>query len=203
MPKSKVPKLAGVVGFFDDPETLMEATAKTRDSHYKDFDCFTPYPIHGLEHAQGLGRSRVPYVTGVFAFTGTACAFLWQYAASKTWWPHLIGGKPFNSLPAFVPIIFELSILFGGIATFFGMLVFNRLPNFTKRAFDPSITNNRFAILIESPKVDESEDHEDHEDHDEDVVEAKSSTFSPEQAEVFLKSIGAKDIRKIFEEGWF
>jgi len=190
-PNSHSPKLSGVLGFFDDPQTLLEAAAKTRDSNFKDFDCFTPYAVHGLEHAQGLGRSRVPYVTGLFAFTGTTCAFLWEYAASKTWWPHIIGGKPFNSLPAFVPVIFELSILFGGLATFFAMLGFNRLPNFTKRAFDPSITNNRFAIIIESPKVDEYDD------------EAEQKAFSPDQAESFLRSVGAKDIRKVYEEGWF
>ncbi len=184
------PVLAGVVGFFDDPETLMTATAKVRDSSFKNFDCFTPYAVHGLDVAQGLKRSRIPYVTGFMAFTGTLTAFSWEYAASGTWWPHLIGGKPFNSLPAFVPIMFELSILFGGLSTFFAMLYFNRLPNLTKRSFDPSITNNRFAIVIENPPVDEHED------------EGKTN-FSPEQAEQFLKSTGAKDVRKVYEEGWF
>ena len=95
-----------------------------------------------------------------------------------------------NSLPAFVPIIFELSVLFGGIATFFGMLAFNRLPNLKKRAFDPSITNNRFAIMIDNPNA-EIEDEEEH------------VAFSPEQAEQFLKSVGAKDVRKVYNEGWF
>jgi hypothetical protein len=187
--ENKGPVLSGVVGFFDDPESLIEATAKVRDSKYRDFDCFTPYAVHGLEHAQGLPRSKVPYVTGALAFTGTVTAFAWQYAASKTWWPHIIGGKPFNSLPAFVPIMFELSVLFGGIATFLAMLAFNRLPNLTKRSFDPSITNNRFAIMIESPP--EQEDDE------------SPAEFSPEQAEAFLKSLGAKDTRKVYEEGWF
>ena len=184
------PVLAGVLGFYDDPETLMHATEKVRDSNFKHFDCFTPFPVHGLEHAQGLKRSRVPYVTGCLAFTGTITAFAWEYSASKTWWPHIIGGKPFNSLPAFVPIMFELSILFGGLATFFAMLYFNRLPNLTKRSFDPSITNNRFAILIEPAPVDE---------HDDDA----KPNFSPEAAEQFLKSVGAKDVRKVYEEGWF
>ena len=190
MHKAVGPKLAGVLGFFDDPESLMDAAAKTRESNFKDFDCFTPYPIHGLEKAQGLGRSRVPYVTGVFAFTGTTLAYLWQYAASKTWWPHLIGGKPFNSIPAFVPIIFEVSVLLGGIATFFGMLYFNRLPNLTKRAFDPSLTNDRFAILIENPPMTDDDDE-------------PQSPFAPDQAEQFLKGLGARDVRKVYEEGWF
>jgi hypothetical protein len=186
------PILAGVVGFFDDPESLMDATVKVRDSSFKEFDCFTPYPVHGLEKAQGLPRSRVPYVTGTFAFTGTILAYLWQYAGSKTWWPHLIGGKPFNSIPAFVPIMFELSVLLGGLATFFAMLYFNRLPNFKKRAFDPSITNDRFAIMIENPPQ-----------KDEDDEDAPKVQFAPEQAEQFLKSLGAKDVRKVYEEGWF
>lgn len=190
MHKPEGPALAGVLGFFEDPASLMSATEKVRDSEYKDFDCFTPYAIHGLEHAQGLKRSPIPFVTGALAFTGTALAFLWQYHASATWWPHIIGGKPFNSLPAFVPIMFELSVLLGGIATFVAMLFFNRLPNFSNRAFDPSLTNNRFAILIESPKVDEHDDE-------------PASAFSTEKAEQFLKSLGATETRKVYQEGWF
>lgn len=192
MHKQNGPALAGVLGFFEDPATLLSATEKVRDSEYKDFDCFTPYAIHGLEHAQGLKRSPIPFVTGALAFTGTTLAFLWQYHASATWWPHIIGGKPFNSLPAFVPIMFELSVLLGGIATFLAMLFFNRLPNFSKRAFDPSLTNNRFAILIESPKIDEHDDEP-----------APAPDFSTEKAEQFLKSIGATETRKVYNEGWF
>ena len=188
------PKLAGVVGFFDDPDTLLEATAKVRDSSFKDFDCFTPYAVHGLEVAQGLKRSKVPYVTGICAFTGTATAFWLEYSGSAVWWPHIVGGKPFNSLPAFVPIMFELSVLFGGIATFFAMIFFNKLPNLKKRAFDPSITNNRFAILIESPAVED--------EHDDEAM-AKFNALVPAQAEQFLKTVGAKDVRKVYEEGWF
>jgi hypothetical protein len=194
-PKNTGPVLAGVVGFFDDPETLLAATAKVRDSQFKDFDCYTPFAVHGLEHAQGLKPSLVPYVTGAAAFTGTACAYLWQYYASYTSWPHIIGGKPFNSIPAFVPIIFELSVLFGGIATFWAMLFFNRLPNLSKRSFDPSITDNRFAIMIENPKGSASQDDEE--------GAPKVATFSESAAEQFLKSIGAKDVRSVMEQGWF
>jgi len=182
---------SGVVGFFDDPESLVDATHRVRESEFgKHFDCFTPYPVHGLETAQGLTRSRVPYVTGVFAFTGTTLAFLWEYSASKTWWPHVIGGKPFNSLPAFVPIIFELSILLGGVSTFLAMLYFNKLPNFSKRAFDHSLTTNRFAIMLENPPEDPNDDE-------------NVNRFDFAQAEQLLKSLGAKDVRKVYEEGWF
>ncbi len=194
-PKPTGPVLSGVVGFFDDPTSLMKAAEKVRDSEYKLFDCFTPYAVHGLDHAQGLPRSKVGYVTATFAFTGTVTAFAWQYYASKTSWAHIIGGKPFNSLPAFVPIMFELSVLFGGLATLFAMLIFNGLPNLKRKAIDPSITNNRFAIFIENPPVEEQDD-----------FVAKKNTngpFVPDQAESFLKGLGAKDVRKVFEEGWF
>lgn len=194
MHKPAGPTLAGVLGFFEDPGSLIEATAKVRDSEYKDFDCFTPYAVHGLEHAQGLKRSKIPFVTGAFAFTGTTLAFLWQYHGSGDWWPHIIGGKPFNSLPAFVPIMFELSVLLGGLATFWAMLYFNRLPNLSKRAFDPSLTNNRFAILIESPNMDE---------HEIDYSGKPAPAFSTEKVEQYLKSLGATETRKVYYEGWF
>ena len=64
MHKPAGPTLTGVLGFFEDPQSLIEAAAKVRDSEYKQFDCFTPYAVHGLEHAQGLKRSPIPFVTG-------------------------------------------------------------------------------------------------------------------------------------------
>jgi hypothetical protein len=185
------PAISGVIGFFESPDDLISATEKVRDSNYKHFDCFTPFAVHGLDKAQGLPRSRIPYVTGLFAFSGAILAFWFQYYCSKTSWAHVVGGKPFNSLPAFVPIIFECSILFGGIATFFSILGFNRLPNLTKRAFDPSLTNNRFAIVIETPPVDHH--------NPSDIPE----NFNIDDAEKFLKQVGAVDTRKVYEEGWF
>src|SRR4051812_33512415 len=101
-----VHKLAGVIGFFDSPKSLLEATRKVRDARYQHFDAYTPYPVHGLEAAAGLKRSPIPYVTLVAGGTGTICAFLLQYWTSAIDWPLVVGGKPFNSWPAFVPIMF-------------------------------------------------------------------------------------------------
>jgi len=192
-PKPQGPILAGVIGFFDDPESIVVAATKVHSSAYKFFDCYTPYPVHGLDKAQGLPRSKVGYVTALCAFSGTTLAFLWEYYASKISWAHIVGGKPFNSLPAFVPVIFEFSVLLGGIATFFAMVAFNRLPKKTK-AFDPSITNNRFAIILEKPPTVEAEEYHNL---------PNSTLFKAEEAEQFLKGLGAKDVRKVFEEGWF
>src|SRR5689334_9955529 len=109
---SKGRQLAGVIGFYQDPHALLEATAKARDAKYKDFDAFTPYPVHGMDAAQGLKRSSLPFVTFAAGITGCSLGFLLQYWTSVVDWPLIVGGKPFNSWPAFVPVMFECTILF-------------------------------------------------------------------------------------------
>lgn len=197
-------KLSGVVGFFDDPSALTEATRKVRDARYAKFDAFTPYPVHGLEEAQGLKRSPVPYVTFVFGVTGTTIAFLLQYWTSAVDWPLIVGGKPFNSWPAFVPIMFELTVLFAGLSTVGAMFALNRLPNLKAKAFDPSITRDRFALLIEAPAElgpDEIDDEEAQARYAKALAGFKA--FSESEASEFLKKAGAKEVRTVYAEGWF
>src|SRR5690349_24043743 len=83
--------LAGVIGFYQDPHALVEATAQVRDAKYKDFDAFTPYPVHGLDAAQGLKRSPLPFVTFSAGLTGCTLGFLLQYWTSVVDWPLIIG----------------------------------------------------------------------------------------------------------------
>jgi hypothetical protein len=192
--------LAGVIGFFHDAHALVEATQKVRDARYKDFDCYTPYPVHGLESAAGLKRSPIPYVTFAAGITGTTCAFLLQYWTSVIDWPINVGGKPFNSWPAFVPVMFELTILFAGLATVGALFVFCGLPNMTRKIFDPGITRDKFALVIEAPLPVEDDDWE---------IAARAKTnqgfkkFDESEAAQFLKSLGAKEVRSVYHEGWF
>jgi len=186
-------KLEGVIGYFNDEYSLIEATAKVRDANYESIDTFTPYPVHGLEDAQGLRRSPLPYITFTFGLTGLICAFLLQYWTSAVSWPLNVGGKPFNSWPAFVPIMFELTVLFAGISTVLGMFALNRLPNITKKIPDPSLTRDRFAIMIEAPN--DSEDHG--------PRSTKYKAFSEDEASEFLKGVGAQNTQKVYQEGWF
>jgi hypothetical protein len=153
-------------------------TGKVRLANYKSFDAFTPYPVHGLDAAQGLKRSNLPFVTFAAAITGCTLGFSLEYWTSVVDWPLNVGGKPFNSWPAFVPIMFECTILFAGLATAIGMFVFNRLPNITKKSFDPSLTRDRFALIIEPP-LNESE------------------------AQEFLMKSGATEVKSVYAEGWF
>ena len=183
--------LEGVVGFFNDPHALLEATKKIREANYEVFDAFTPYPIHGLEKAQGLKRSPLPYVTFGAGLTGFICANLLQIWTSAIDWPLNVGGKPMVSLPAFVPIMFELTVLFAGLATVAGMLLFNGLPNTRKRAFDPAITRDRFALFIGTPSKKESS------------ISRGFREFSEGEASQLLKQVGAQEVRTVYTEGWF
>ena len=129
-------QIAGVLGFFDDPQSLIDAMNQVREANYESFDAFTPYPVHGLDAAQGLKRSPLPYVTFVAGATGFMLAVALQYWTSAVDWPLNVGGKPFYSWPAFVPIMFELTVLLAGLSTVAGMLVLNGLPNIKKKIFD-------------------------------------------------------------------
>ncbi|MCM0606780.1 MAG: DUF3341 domain-containing protein [Xanthomonadaceae bacterium] len=178
--------LKAVVGFFDNPEDIMTGMKTVRAANFEQFDAYTPFPVHGLDEVQGLKKSWIPWVTLALGMSGTSIAFVMQYWMSHEW-PHIIGGKPFNSWPAFVPIMFELTILLAGISTFVALLISCGFPNIKKKIFDPSITNNKFAIAIEEP------------------VKAKSGfkLFSESEAIQVLKTAGAKDVRAVIQEGWF
>ena len=179
-------QLAGVLGYFDHDHALIEAMTKVKESKkFKHYDAFTPYPVHGLDAAQGLDRSPLPFVTFAAGMTGCTLGFLLQYWTSVVDWPLIVGGKPFNSWPAFVPVMFECTILFAGLATVGAMFLINGLPNHKKKIFDPKLTQDRFAILIEAPSHKEDE------------------SFNESKAAEFLKSIGAKDVKSVYAEGWF
>ena len=118
---TKHKELSGVVGFYSDPHALKDAMSKLRDANYQEFDAFTPYPIHGMDHAQGLKRSWIPFATLGAGLVGLSCAFLLQWWTSARDWPIIVGGKPYNSLPAFIPIMFDeitLNIMRGIKKTF-------------------------------------------------------------------------------------
>lgn len=192
-------QLAGVVAYFDDPSSLIAAMNKVREARYESFDAFTPYPVHGLEAAQGLKRSPLPYVTFLAGLTGCAIGYGFQYFTSAVDWPLNVAGKPLNSWPAFVPVMFELTVLIAGLSTVAAMFALNGLPNIFRRSFDPRLTRDRFAILIEAPQKKSSED-------DDGESEKKKTGFKPfaeQEAQDFLKSVGAREVKTVYHEGWF
>jgi hypothetical protein len=191
--------LTGVIGYFSDPDQLIEAMKQVRDAKYQYFDAFTPYPVHGLDAAQGLKRSPLPLVTFAAAITGCSLGFLLQYWTSAVDWPLNVGGKPFNSWPAFVPIMFELTILLGGLSTVAAMFLLNGLPNVRRKIFDPKLTRDRFAIVIEAPMSSD--------DLEAQAALAKKGIkykpFEETEAQSFLQKVGATEIKSVYAEGWF
>lgn len=179
---------SGVVGIFESPETLLVATKKVREANYQNFDAFTPFPVHGLEHAQGLARSPMPYITFGAGLTGAALGFLFQYWTSAVDWPVIVGGKPMNSWPAFVPVMFECTILFAGIFTLLGMLWLNRLPNLKSKIFDPRITSDKFALWIGEPDG---------------TPNPRFKAYDQSEASQLLKTVGAVEVKPVKSEGWF
>lgn len=187
----------GVIGYFNSPETLTSAMENVRDANYQYFDAFTPFPVHGLEHAQGLKRSWLPYVTMIFGMTGGILGFTVQYWTSAIDWPLIVGGKPFNSWPAFVPIIFELTVLLAALSTVAAMFIANGLPNIKRKSLDPRLTNDKFAIVIQEPPVVEEDDCK--------WFQSKKTfrAYNPNDAQDLLKKLGASEVRTYTEEGWF
>ena len=110
------------------------------------------------------------------------------------------------SWPAFVPVFFELTVLFAGLCTVGGMFLLNGLPNMKKKAFDPNVTRDRFAIMIEAPARKSQEELDEMEDHEVIRYNAKFAgfkAFSENEASAFLKSVGASEVRSVPVQGWF
>src|SRR6266850_8493930 len=106
-----------LVATFVEPDALVNAVRMIRTHGFKIYDVYTPFPVHGLDEAMGLRRSRLGYVTLVAAVLGLCAALAFQFYAAVFDWSLNVGGKPNNSTLAFVPIAFELTILAGGLAT--------------------------------------------------------------------------------------
>lgn len=138
---------AGVAAFFDHPDRLLAAARHTRDSKFDDFETYSPFPIHGMDEAMGLERSWMPWVTFFAGLTGFLCAIALQFGTMTFDWPIIIGGKPYAPWPAFVPVMFELTVLIGGVTT--GVVMLKAAGCFQPAdVLDPDITDDRFALWI-------------------------------------------------------
>lgn len=146
-------KVYGVLGEYESAADIYHACEKVRDAGYKKWDACTPFPVHGLEHAMGLPASRLPWfvlLAGIIGGGGILVFIIW---ASVYDYPLNIGGKPTWSIPAFVPIVFECTVLLAALTAAFGMLAINRLPTFNHPLFNikkfENVTDDRFFIIIE------------------------------------------------------
>jgi mono/diheme cytochrome c family protein len=151
----------GVLAEYDGVIPLLAAAQKVRDGGYTRWDTYTPIPIHGLDEAMGVRRTRLPWVVFAAGVSGALLALLMQWWMNAISYPYVASGKPLFSLPAFIPIIFEVTVLFSAITAFVGMLMFNKLPALyhgflASRALAARATTDRFFIGIEArdPRFD-------------------------------------------------
>ena len=138
-----------VVATFSDSHTLMDAVNAVRAEQFRIYDVYAPYPVHGLDQAMGLRRSRLPWVTLVAGLTGVTLALAFQFYTAVLDWPLNVGGKPDNSTLAFVPITFELTVLLGGLSTVAALLFRARLyPGRRPALVAQGVTNDTFAMAL-------------------------------------------------------
>lgn len=125
---------------YSDEHQLLEAARKVRDSGYTDTDAFTPFPVHGIDHALGIKPTVLPFIVLCCGFTGLCLALTMQYWMNGVDYMYIISGKPMGITPASIPVSFEMTILFSAFSTFLGMIALNKLPRFS----NPVFTSPRF-----------------------------------------------------------
>src|SRR5215475_2105224 len=162
-----------VVGSFDDEAVLFPAVKKVRSAGYKIHDVYTPMPIHGLDRAMGLRDTSLHTAGFIYGITGTTTALSGIGYIFTNDWPLNFGGKPHFSLPAWIPITFELTVLFAAVGMVLTFCYLCQMAPFVKKDhFNPRSTDDLFVMALEcTEKTNEAE------------------------AVAFLQSVGAKDVK--------
>lgn len=173
--------LYGYTGIFDKPDEITHAAEKAASEGFKKFDVHTPYPLHGMNKAMKLPPSKLGYVALIFGLSGALGALLSLWWVSAIDYPIVIGGKPFFSFPAYVPVMFEVTVLSASIATVLAMLfVFFKLPNNSHPLhgtdYMKKVASDKYGILIQ----------------------AEDSKFDEATVRSFLESVHAKEISPVY-----
>lgn len=146
-------------GLYDDDEILLKAVKDAREKHLDIDNVYSPFPIHGLDPLLGLSESRLHQTGFVYGAIGTLTAFLFMTWVFTRDWPIIFGGKPYWSVPAFIPITFELTVLFasiGMVVTFYA--VNGQGPGVTNPVLDDRITDDKFCLSFDVTDSDEGVD---------------------------------------------
>ena len=152
--------LYGIMAEFENPSDLVHAARHTYEAGYRRINGYSPYPIEELSEAIGFTHSKLPLIVFIGGLLGGIGGFLMQYWIEVIEYPINVGGKPFNSWPAFIPITFECTVLVAAFSAVFGMLFLNKLPQPYHPVFNaPNFalaTRDRFFLVVEAndPKYD-------------------------------------------------
>ncbi|MDF1656439.1 MAG: DUF3341 domain-containing protein [Verrucomicrobiales bacterium] len=173
--------LFGYVAEFSTASDLYHAAEKVHEAGFRRWDVHTPYPVHGMDHAMGLGKSWLSAGVLVGGTTGFLFALFLQFFTQVSLYPTVVQGKPTNlfTMPAFFPVTFELTILFSGFTILFGLLAIIALPRWNHPLFNSKLfekaTDDGFLM----------------------VIEARDPKFKKEKTLDFLEEIGAGKIEEV------
>lgn len=172
-------KSYGLIATFETTPDVYHAAEQVRGAGYKNWDCITPFPVHGLDKAMGVTRSKVPRFSlagGLLGFTTGMSLIYWSSAVD---YPLIVGGKPYFSPLFAFPVSYELTILFTAFATIAGMFILNRLPM-------------HYHPVLKSSKIVSGMDDKFHI-----VIEASDPKFNLAQTKALLEKAGGKDIQEL------
>ncbi|NJK83985.1 MAG: DUF3341 domain-containing protein [Saprospiraceae bacterium] len=136
-------------GVYDDEEILLDAIKEANQEHLDIWDVFSPFPIHGLDPLLGLSESRLHIAGFIYGAIGTLTAFLFMTWVFTRDWPMIFGGKPYWSVPSFIPITFELTVLFAAVGMVVSFYIVNgQGPGVNNPILDDRITDDKFIIAF-------------------------------------------------------
>lgn len=170
-----------IMAEFETPAAVLHAAARVRDEGFRNWDVFSPFPVHGMDGAMGLKNSKVGWFSFIGGCTGYTTGMLMIWFLNAVDYPIVIGGKPmFSPFSAFPPS-YELTILFGAFGALLGMLFLNRLP----RLHHPLLKNRRFALAT----------------HDRFyvVIETNDPRYSETETRKLLETLGSRHIELVEE----
>jgi len=173
------PPLYGIMAEFDNPSDLVAGARRTYEAGYRRINGYSPYPIEELSEAIGFTRTSLPLIVLIGGILGGLGGFFMQYWMEVIDYPLNVGGKPFNSWPAFVPITFETTVLGAAFACVLGMLALNKLP----QPYHPVFNAPNFALATRDRFFL--------------VIEANDPLFKHDEATEFLKALGAKAVNDV------
>jgi hypothetical protein len=160
-----------IFGLYNDEEDLLRAVKAAKKDHLDIYDVYSPFPVHGLDPLLELEESRLHQAGFIYGAIGTLTAFLGMSWIFTKDWPNIFGGKPYWSVPAFIPITFEMTVLFSAIGMTVTFYIINGLgPGVVNTYLDDRITDDKFCIAFDK------------------------SSVSAERAESFFKSTGASEV---------
>ncbi len=169
-------RIYGLMAEFEDATALVTATERAHEAGYKRMDAYSPFPIEELHHAMGSPRSKLPLIVLIGGIVGCIGGFLLQYWAAAIAYPVNVGGRPFNSWPAFIPVTFECTILVAALSAVLGMLGLNGLP----MPYHPVFNVERFALASRSRFFL--------------VIESRDKKFNFDHTREFLVTLNPRDI---------